>query len=109
MTALRFHSTFTALAPLPTFSIEMIKNEPMFFSADSDFVKEHGGPITRRFLASMPSDWIAARDLIWDSRSHMLMPGWYPCIPGWHLDDIPRTRPDGQPDHVNPPSTAPIT
>lgn len=32
----------------------------------------------------------------------MLMPGWYPCIPGWHLDDVPRTRADGQPDHVDP-------
>jgi len=32
----------------------------------------------------------------------MLMTGWYPCIPGWHLDDIPRTRKDGQPDHRSP-------
>ncbi len=32
----------------------------------------------------------------------MLMPGWFPCIPGWHLDDVPRTLPDGQPDHFTP-------
>jgi hypothetical protein len=36
-----------------------------------------------------------------DSRTHMLMPGWYPCIPGWHCDDF--YRPDGQPDLENLP------
>jgi hypothetical protein len=29
----------------------------------------------------------------------MLMPGWFPCIPGWHHDDVPRTRSDGQPNY----------
>ena len=32
-----------------------------------------------------------------DVRVHMLMPGWYPCIPGWHCDDFLR-KPDGDPD-----------
>ena len=32
----------------------------------------------------------------------MLMPNWYPCIPGWHHDDVPRERQDGQPNYVNP-------
>jgi hypothetical protein len=32
----------------------------------------------------------------------MLMPGWYPCIPGWHHDDVPRVRSDGQPEYEAP-------
>lgn len=32
----------------------------------------------------------------------MLMPEYYPCIPGWHHDDVPRSREDGQPNYVNP-------
>lgn len=32
----------------------------------------------------------------------MLMEGWTPCIGGWHHDDVPRTREDGQPNYVNP-------
>lgn len=26
----------------------------------------------------------------WDIKVHMLMPGQYPCIPGWHHDMVPR-------------------
>lgn len=75
-----------------------VKNEPMFFSASPMFAYINGGPLTRAFLsAARPPE-----DSIIDSRVHMLMKGWYPCIPGWHLDDIPRTRPDGQPDHEHP-------
>lgn len=40
----------------------------------------------------------------------MLMPGWYPAIPGWHHDDVPRPEipvgqhfiTAGQPDYDNP-------
>lgn len=72
----------------------------MLFSADVRFARAHGGPITRAFLEYVPFESVI------DSRVHMLMPGWYPCIPGWHLDDIPRTRPDGQPDHKHPAYTS---
>lgn len=26
----------------------------------------------------------------WDVKVHMLMPRQYPCIPGWHVDNVPR-------------------
>ena len=29
-------------------------------------------------------------DFVWDVKVHMLMPGQYPCIPGWHYDFVPR-------------------
>lgn len=28
--------------------------------------------------------------LRWDTRTHMLKPGWYPSIPGWHADFVAR-------------------
>ncbi|QOI66611.1 hypothetical protein [Erwinia phage FBB1] len=87
---------------------DQIKDEPMFFNCDLEFAFEKGGPITRSFIDNLPYDWW--EDVVFDSRVHMLMPGWYPAIPGFHHDDVP--RPDipvgqhfitaGQPDYDNP-------
>ncbi|UOX40381.1 hypothetical protein UGMREWDR_CDS0062 [Aeromonas phage GomatiRiver_11] len=71
-----------------TISNDEIKNEPMFFNSDLNFAHENGGPITRSFIEALPSDW--QYDVVFDSRVHMLMPGWYPAIPGYHHDDVPR-------------------
>lgn len=88
---------------------ESIKNEPMFFNCDLEFAYNNGGPITRSFIMNLPEDW-NKDEVVFDSRVHMLMPGWYPAIPGFHHDDVP--RPDipvgqhfitaGQPDYDNP-------
>lgn len=83
------------------YSKEEISNEPMFYRASLDFAYKNGGEITRDFIELLPTDWYDSPVTI-DSRVHMLMPGWYPCIPGMHHDDIPRTRSDGQPDYENP-------
>jgi len=88
-------------------SQETIKNEPMFFNSSVQFGIENGGPIAKAFLSSLPSGWGEA---VFDSRIHMLMPGWYPAIPGWHHDDVPRPPipvgqhfgTAGQPDYDNP-------
>lgn len=29
-------------------------------------------------------------DFTWDVKVHMLMPRQYPCIPNWHMDNVPR-------------------
>lgn len=71
-----------------------IENEPMFFGFDLATANEFAGPLTRQFLDYIPVGW--GDDVILDSRSHMLKPGWYPAIPGWHLDNVPRGE-DGQP------------
>ncbi len=81
-------------------SKEEISAEPMFYRASADFCYKNGGPITQSFLDSIPLDWKNI-DVTIDSRVHMLMPTWYPCIPGMHHDDIPRTRADGQPNYEN--------
>ncbi len=80
---------------------ELARREPPLFGADLDFAWARGGALTRAFLAALPDEWIADPDTILDTRSHMLFPGWLPCIPGWHHDDV-RRGPDGQPDYKNP-------
>lgn len=90
-------------------SNDSIKTEPMFFNASPKFAYEKGGLITKSFLNNLPDNWINS-DLVFDSRVHMLMPGWYPAIPGWHHDDVPRPSipvgqhfiTAGQPDYDNP-------
>lgn len=89
-------------------SQEIIKQEPMFFNASVDYALNNGGPITKSFVNALPDDWLI--DSVFDSRIHMLMPGWYPAIPGWHHDDVPRPPiphgqhfiTAGQPDYDNP-------
>lgn len=83
---------------IPDFSEVEIKNEPMLFNCDLEHAWELGGPITREVLSHLPYPWQDV-PLVIDSRVHMLMPGWTPCVPGWHHDDVPRTREDGQPNY----------
>jgi hypothetical protein len=85
-----------------------IKKEPMFFNSDYQFAFDNGGEITKAFLSALPNEW--KDNVVFDSRVHMLMPGWYPAIPGWHHDDVPRPEiptgqhfiTAGQPDYDNP-------
>ena len=45
--------------------------------------------MVRKFIDSLPLD-SRFKYLSIDSRVHMLMPGWMPCIGGWHCDDFYR-------------------
>lgn len=86
-----------------------IKNEPMFFNSSLGYALVNGGPITKSFIRSLPDEW-QSEEVVFDSRVHMLMPGWYPAIPGFHHDDVPRPEipvgqhfaTAGQPDYDNP-------
>ena len=81
---------------------QTIKNEPMFFQMPLADAYDAGGPITRCFLHRLGMPRAGRHDNAWlDSRVHMLMPGWWPCIPGWHHDDVERSREDGQPNYRN--------
>lgn len=90
-------------------SNDWIKNEPMFFNSSLEFAMEQGKDITRSFIHNLPQEWRDS-DCVFDSRVHMLMPGWYPAIPGYHHDDVPRPKikpgqhfiTAGQPDYKNP-------
>lgn len=82
----------------------IIRDEPMMFSVDPAFAMAHGGPITQEFVRKLLELEPNETDWIIDSRTHMLMPGWFPCIPGWHCDDFYRpAEMKGQPDLWSPP------
>lgn len=85
------------------FTEDVIKDEPMYHKANEMFVKfdTEQGPITKAFFTALPDDWkphsqVPISGALFDSRVHMLMDGWYPAIPGFHLDSVPRGD-DGQP------------
>jgi hypothetical protein len=86
------------------FSDEMVKNEPMLWRTTVANAKNSlGGPLTKAFIEALPDEWRADPNrTIIDSRSHMLMKGWYPAIPGFHHDDVVRSLSTGQPNYVNP-------
>lgn len=89
------------------FTQDVIKNEPMLFNCDLEFSLANGGPITKYAINQLnrfhdTHILIKNKQLVIDSRVHMLMKGWYPCIPGWHHDDVPRNTNNGQPNYENP-------
>jgi hypothetical protein len=100
---MRIESRLVLGPHLPSFTSKETKDEVMLFSADLKFAESNAGPLTKAFLEALPLGWRQAKDLIIDSRVHMLMPNWYPCIPGMHHDDVPRSRPvDSQPNYYHP-------
>lgn len=74
---------------------EQIKKEPMFFNSDLDYAYKNGGDITKSFIDHLPNDWKRG-SVVFDSRVHMLMPGWYPAI-----QDVPKEVPDINPNNQN--------
>lgn len=96
----KFTPQARVVGELPWFGEHVVRAEPMLFSADVRYASAHGGDLTNAFIKACGMDPIA-NDWIIDSKVCMLMPGMYPCIPGWHHDDIPRDRADGQPDYDN--------
>ena len=99
---IRIKSEFTWGTELPEFSQWDVKNEPMLFNCDAAHARDLGGPITKAFLGAFEREGRALKDAVIDTRVHMLMKGWFPCIPGWHHDDVERTAPGGQPNYHDP-------
>lgn len=58
--------------------------------------------LLKKFLDTIEKRFHNLDDIVIDSRVHMLMPGWFPCIPGFHHDDVPRSGRNGQPNYFNP-------
>lgn len=95
-----FQSKISYGPELSVFTQAQVKDEPMLFNCDTEAAYRLGGPITRQFLSRLAPDF-RERGIV-DTRVHMLMPGWYPCIPGWHHDDVPRSTATGQPNYSTP-------
>lgn len=101
MKTFEFDSRIQFLGEMNHYTDEQIKNEPMLFNCDFKHAYNLGGPITGEFLDHI-ADKLPTEDIVVDSRVHMLMPGWFPCIPGFHHDDVPRSGKNGQPNYYNP-------
>lgn len=86
---------------LSNFDNSILKNEPMFFNCTWSYAYENGGEPTKEFLLNLPKELHNDKTII-DSRVHMLMKGWFPCIPGYHHDDVPRDNNIGQPNYYTP-------
>lgn len=98
----KFNSNIKIGNNLSSYNNGQIKNEPMLFSCDLDTACKLGGDLTNDFINNLNDKFKNSNDLIIDSRVHMLMKNWFPCIPGFHHDDVPREREDKQPNYINP-------
>lgn len=96
---LTFRSDFQQVADGVTWHTEMVRREPGLFSYDP-LALPVGAELAKQFvtqaIAYCGPIWASA---VLDTRVHMLKAGFWPCIPGWHHDDVERTRPDGQPNY----------
>lgn len=101
---MHINSSFKILGKLDNVTpAESLKNTTMLHQCSWGKAFDHTEkdaiqPLQSLFL-NLPLSWQEA-DVLIDTRVHMLMPGWYPCVPGWHHDAVPRTRPDGQPNYA---------
>lgn len=86
------------------------KEVPQFYRADMEFAREQCKNSQAMQLLLNQIELITVGDGFTctsiDARTHMLMKGMYPCIPGWHCDDFYRPG-GGQPDFVNLEKEAP--
>lgn len=96
------------------FTEEDIEREPMIYGGSVEWVRQQKhAPITNEILSHITRerdgylwtfrDEMAAHAAIGyhpviDTKSVLLMPGQYPCIPGWHCDGVVRQSKTAQPD-----------
>lgn len=73
-----------------------IRNAIQYFGMDARMVE---CPFARRLLDQLPMSELRG-PIIVDSKLSMLKPKWYPCIGGWHYDEILR-KPNGLLDWEN--------
>lgn len=66
-----------------------IKNTQGLWNASFDDAFRFGGDVTRAALQAMNIRG-DKKHVVVDVKTHMLMPGMIPAIPGWHTDGVPR-------------------
>lgn len=66
-----------------------IKNTQGLWNASFDDAFRFGGDVTRAALQAMNIRG-DKNHVVVDVKTHMLMPGMIPAIPGWHTDGVPR-------------------
>lgn len=85
---------------LQTLTQDQIRTMPMLYRASLAFAVKNC-PLLTEFVDRVKSLWMPEHKYeSLDVKVCMLKKGWWPCIPGWHLDDF--YRPTGeQPDIRN--------
>lgn len=68
---------------------KLIRNTLGLVNASLDDALKYGGEITREAIGAMNLQH-DRKNIIVDVKVHMLMPGFYAAIPGWHADGVPR-------------------
>ncbi len=85
-------------------SQELIRNTIGLFRASMEDAIKFGGELTRECLQKIKLKNNRKYVLV-DVKTHMLMPGFFPAIPGWHVDGTPRlskSQPDIRLQETNP-------
>jgi hypothetical protein len=70
-----------------------VKATPTLWNASLEDAVRYGGDLTRAALGAMRLQG-DKRFTIVDTKVHMLAPGQYPALPGWHTDGTPRVLPE---------------
>lgn len=100
MTNYRFNQAPLDVTPMEGFSTtaaglpEMVEATPNLRQASLSNAVLFGGPLVRDLLEQVPLGGKHSEVFV-DTKVSMLMSGWYPAIPGWHTDGVP--RPNGRP------------
>lgn len=88
----------------PVVARNVIVEETLLYSASLSFAASYGGPLTKAALGVLEKQGVLGMDVppgfqwVIDTRTHMLMPGQFPAIPGWHCDGVPREGYESQPN-----------
>ncbi|QSM87544.1 hypothetical protein I3U44_17090 [Mycobacteroides abscessus subsp. bolletii] len=89
MTAYWFNRNPVVVGPRAESDHALIEGTPNLRRASMSNAVLYGGPLLRGLLQSAPivGDH---KHIFVDTKVSMLMPGWWPAIPGWHTDGVPR-------------------
>lgn len=72
-------------------STDTLKNTPQLWNASLDDALRYGGDLTKAAIGSMNLKF-DRKYIVVDTKIHMLMPKFYPAIPNWHTDGVPRGK-----------------
>lgn len=89
MTAYWFNRNPVVIGPRAESDHALIEGTPNLRRASLSNAVLYGGPLLRGLLQSAPIVGDHKHILV-DTKVSMLMPGWWPAIPGWHTDGVPR-------------------
>src|SRR3990167_1133411 len=85
-------------------SENLIKNTLSLRQCSVEDALRYGGEVTKAAIGAMDlrND---RKYIVVDTKIHLLLPGFYPAIPGWHTDGVPRGG-EGNPASAGLPNMA---